>query len=286
MACYHPWKPDPQLGLPPHIKLPCGQCIGCRLERSRQWAIRCMHEAQMHQLSCFVTLTYNEELVPQDYSLNHRHFQLFMKKLRKKYPENKIRYYMCGEYGTLFSRPHYHACLFGIDFRDKRPISELASRAKLYSSDELTRLWKHGYATLGAVTFQSAAYVARYVMKKITGDRASSHYTYIDNNGEIHSREPEYNRMSLRPGIGQPWYEKYSKDVYPSDEVIANGHASRPPRYYDKLHKRLEDAEHTRILKRRNIARIKATKDNTPQRLKAKETVTIAKALHLKRTIN
>lgn len=268
------------------LEIACGQCIGCRLERSRQWAVRCMHEAQLHELNSFITLTYADNQVPAGNSLNHRDFQLFMKRLRKHFKGQKIRFYMCGEYGETFSRPHFHACLFGIDFLDKEPITKLASQAKLFRSATLERLWPHGYSTVGAVTFESAAYIARYVMKKITGDQAKPHYTWIDENGEITEREPEYNKMSLKPGIGAAWLDQYHQDVYPSDQVITRGHAAKPPRYYDT---RYHDKINSDTFEAVQLARIQEQRqhaeDNSDERLKTKETVTRAKINHLKRTI-
>jgi len=243
-----------------------------------------MHEAQMHERNCFLTLTYDDQHAPLDYSLKHRHWQLFAKKLRKK--KGPFRYYMCGEYGETFSRPHYHACLFGMDFDDKEPVRKLAadSQQTLYQSAELSALWHHGYASLGRVTFESAAYVARYVMKKITGDLAESHYTYIDSQGEIHTRAPEYNQMSRRPGIGKTWIDKYHTDVYPSDQVITRGYASQPPRYYDQQQEKKNEEQITEI-KQRRMEKLDR-KDNTPKRLRAKEIVATAKLKQLQRKID
>ena len=177
MACYHPLiayrsrekSKNGKYGLSFSIKngyydlkvqVPCGQCIGCRLEKSRQWAIRCVHEAQMHEENCFITLTYNKESLPADGSLRKRDFQLFMKRLRKECGEG-IRYYMCGEYGAKYERPHYHICLFGYDFKDKY-IWDERDKVPLYRSTKLEKLWTLGFSTIGEVTFQSAAYVAPY----------------------------------------------------------------------------------------------------------------------------
>lgn len=242
-----------------------------------------MHESQMHDQNCFITLTYNEENIPKGHSLNHRDFQLFLKRLRKKFKVKKIRYYMCGEYGETFTRPHYHACLFGIDMPDKKPINELASGSKIFESEILTKLWGKGHTTVGAVTFESAAYIARYVMKKITGDLAKEHYTFIDRWGEIHERTPEYNRMSLKPGIGAKWLERFQNDIYPSDQIITKGHDSKPPRYYDKKYEKInpdsmEEIRYQRTLKTRK-------EDNTRGRLITRETVVKAKIKQLKRTI-
>lgn len=285
MQCFHPWKPTAAMGLPPTLTLRCGQCQGCRLERARQWAVRCLHEAQLHEENCFLTLTYDDQRTAPGASLVHRDFQLFMKRLRRHFQKKTIRYYMCGEYGEQFERPHFHACLFGTDFADKYPWRKNQSGHQLYRSATLELLWKHGNSEVGAVTFQSAAYVARYVMKKITGDLATSHYTYLDEHGELHSRTPEYNRMSLRQAIGKGWYEKFKNDVYPQDHVITNGHPAPPPRYYDKLYKIEHPAALKTIQKKRNARAIANLKDNSPRRLKAKEQVQAARAALLKRTI-
>jgi hypothetical protein len=100
------------------LELPCGQCIGCRLERSRQWAMRCLHESSLYDRNAFVTLTYDDEHLPPGGSLNYPDFQRFMKRLRKN-SKSPIRFYMGGEYGESTLRPHFHVCLFGYDFPDK-----------------------------------------------------------------------------------------------------------------------------------------------------------------------
>lgn len=237
------------------IKLPCGQCVGCRLERSRQWAARCMHEAQMHDQNCFITLTFSPAALAKrsnPMSVDVRDFQLFMKRLRKKYmpkcpypnneyfeveraewlEENSIRFYHCGEYGEKNGRPHYHACIFGFDFADKT-LWKVSNGNRLYTSPSLQELWPYGFSTLGEVTFESAAYVARYILKKVNGQMADDRY-YDRDTGEI--IKPEYTTMSRRPGIGRGWYEKYKSDVYPHDEVILNGVRCKPPKYYDGLY--------------------------------------------------
>lgn len=229
------------------VKIPCGSCIGCRLEKSRQWAIRCVHEAQMHDENCFITLTYNDEHVPENGTLVLRDYQLFMKRLRKKYSEKTIKFFHCGEYGencakckkhftkcTCYKyekglgRPHYHALIFGFDFPDKI-IHHKVNNNTLYTSAILEGLWRKGFALIGHVTFESAAYVARYVIKKMNGFGSEEYY------GE---KKPEYITMSRNPGIGSKWFEKYKSDVFPSDQIIINGKAVKPPKYYDlKLEK-------------------------------------------------
>lgn len=219
------------------MRVPCGQCMGCRLERSRQWAIRCVHEAQMHDENCFITLTYDDENLPPFGDLVKSDYQKFMKRLRKRLEgrQARVRFFHCGEYGETTARPHYHAILFGY----RPPDPELFSYGEefpLYTSKELSSVWGMGHATFGEATFDTAAYVARYCTKKVTGDAAQAHYEVIDEEtGEVYDRQPEYSTQSRRPGIGHGWMERFGRDAYAKDEVILNGRAMRPPRAYDKL---------------------------------------------------
>lgn len=266
-------SPRPDRGIRRELQLPCGQCVGCRLERSRQWAIRCLHESQMHERNCWVTLTYSDEKLPADGGLYYHHFQNFMKFVRKEY--GPVRFYMCGEYGEQYLRPHYHACLFGLDFPDRVFHKLSGSGERLYISDSLVRLWPHGHSYLGEVTFESAAYIARYVMKKVNGPLAERVYTRVDGDtGEIFQVPPEFTRMSLKPGIGAKWLEKYQSDVYPHDQVYINGQWVRPPRYYDNLLKDL-DYDTFEFLELGRVKRARAVAcDNTAARLKVRELVT------------
>ena len=269
-----------------NVSLPCGQCIGCRLERSRQWAMRCMHEAQLHQNNCFITLTYDDTHLPSDQSLHYRDFQLFIKRLRKRYPTTKISYYMAGEYGENFGRPHYHACIFGLDFHDKKLWKRTSSGSLIYRSSDLETLWPFGYSSIGDVNFESAAYVARYIMKKQTGKEAEKHYQYSDlESGEIIQMTPEFNKMSLKPAIGLNWYKKYKSDVYPHDYVVLRGQKIKPPKYYDNLYKNDNPFEYEKIIAiRENGAKLNHA-DNTYDRLSVKEQVVKAKLRKLKRTL-
>ncbi len=268
------------------LSLPCGQCVGCRLERSRQWAIRCMHEAQMHTQNCFITLTYDDAHLPSDRSLHYRDFQLFIKRLRKRYPGRRIRYYMAGEYGENFGRPHWHACIFGLDFDDKKLWKRTSANSLLYRSENLELLWPFGYSSIGEVTFESAAYVARYIMKKVTGKNAAEHYQEIDpDTGEITNRTPEFTKMSLKPGIGYEWYKQYTSDVYPHDYVVVRGKKVKPPKYYDKKYKIDNPYEFDELLYIREKSAKLNYADNTPERLLVKEQVTKAKLQKLKRNL-
>ena len=268
------------------VQLPCGQCVGCRLERSRQWAMRCMHEAQLHEQNCFITLTYNDANLPSDKSLHYEHFQKFLKRFRKFIGKERIRYYMAGEYGENFGRPHFHACIFGYDFRDKKLWKRTPSGSYIYRSQDLENLWPFGYSSIGDVNFESAAYVARYIMKKVTGKNSGLHYELVDSDtGEITNRTPEFNKMSLKPGIGYEWFKKYTKDVYPNDYVVIRGKKVKPPRFYDNKYASDYPYEFDEIkFKRETNAKLQ-TADNTPERLLVKEQVTKAKLQKLKRNL-
>lgn len=267
------------------LSLPCGQCIGCRLERSRQWAVRIVHEASLHKSNSFITLTYNDEFLPHDSSLNYKHFQDFMKRLRKAVGV-RIRFYMAGEYGTKLGRPHFHACIFGYDFPDKLPFFKSKAGQMVYRSQELERVWPFGHSSIGELTFESAAYVARYVTKKVTGDLAEEHYKIVDpDTGEIFNRVPEFNRMSLKPGIGQGWYMKYKSDVYPRDMVLSRGNPCKPPRYYDKLLGRddlmvLDDVKSDRAFKA-----TERREDSSPRRLAEREQVALRRFSQFSRSL-
>lgn len=294
MPCYHPLKAfksaqgvrilssDATLF---NLRLPCGQCIGCRLERSRQWALRCVHEASLHEHNSFLTLTYDDEHLPKDGSLNYRHFQLFMKRLRKAFPDSDIRFYMCGEYGETLGRPHYHCILFNHTFTDLKLFYKSSLGHSLFTSEKLDSLWGLGSCKIGAVTFESAAYVARYVMKKITGSQADDFYRKVDiDSGEIFWIVPEFNRMSLKPAIGADWFKKYSSDVFPHDRVVHDGTPMKPPRYYDKLHERVNPDSMSKIKVKRIVDASKFLYDNTPQRLITREKVKEASIKSLKRS--
>jgi len=252
------------------LQLPCGSCRGCRLERSRQWAMRCTHEASLYDDNCFITLTYDDDHLPSDGSLNKKHFQDFMKRLRSRFSERRIRFYHSGEYGSQFRRPHYHALLFNFDFADKK-LFKISNGERLYTSKVLENCWRFGFGSVGAVTFESAAYVARYIMKKVLGDSVERdlHYLSCDEvTGDLTQLVPEYATMSRRPGIGRDWYDRFCSDVFPRDEVVLRGRVMRPPRFYDCLYEQGDPADFARLkAERLRFSR----KDCTPERLRVRE---------------
>ena len=268
------------------LSLPCGQCVGCRLERSRQWAMRCLHEAQLHSNNCFITLTYDDTHLPSDKSLHYPDFQKFIKRLRKYLGNAKIRYYMAGEYGENFGRPHFHACIFGYDFHDKKLWKRTSAGCKLYRSADLEKLWPYGYSSIGDVNFESAAYVARYIMKKVIGKKQKDHYEEIDpESGEIVKRVPEFNKMSLKPGIGAEWYKKFKNDVYPHDYVVVRGKKMKPPKAYDKLYKKSNPYEYDELLYNREKTAKLNPDNHDPKRLDAKRQILESRLSLLKRTL-
>lgn len=302
MPCYHPIKGyisrrvnpltgkrsivfNPREGFPDLVRtIPCGQCIGCRLERSRQWAIRCVHEASLHKSSVFITLTYDDSSLPASGSLVKSDFQRFIKRLRKRFSGQLIRYFHCGEYGETTLRPHYHAILFGISFDDRMLFRE-SPFGNAYVSKSLTDIWGLGFTTLGDVTFESCAYVARYCLKKRTGRDSDKYYQrVIDETGEIVQVLPEYTTMSLKPAIGRLWYDKFSSDVFPSDEVILRGRPMKPPKYYARLYEISNpvEMELIKLSRIRDGARCRA--DAVPERLEVREKCKLAQVQSLKRS--
>lgn len=255
------------------LDLPCGQCIGCRIQKSRVWAMRCVHEAQMHEKNSFVTLTYSPKHLPKDGGLHVRHWQLFAKRLRKKV--GSFRYFHCGEYGSENQRPHYHALIFGLDFSGDRSFHTERAGNRLYKSKLLEDTWGRGFCSVGDLTYESAAYVARYCLKKITGPEATAAYERVDpDTGECFQVKPEYVSMSLKPGIGSKWFDKFKSDVYPADEVVIEGRRFRPPRFYDD---KLPEKE-LEVYQAQRMSRVgKRLDDLTPDRLEVREGVALRK---------
>lgn len=260
------------------LQLPCGKCIGCKSARANEWSARCMHEASLHEHNVFATLVYDLDKLPELWSLDYRHFQLFMKRLRKEY--GHVRFFMSGEYGTRRSHPHYHAILFGLRITDAEPFTQSARGDRLFRSSRLSALWGYGDVVCGAVTAQSARYVAKYSLKKSVGRHAIEDYEAVDIiTGLVGTRTPEFCHMSLKPGIGSLWFDKYHRDIYPAGVLIRDGHKTSPPRYYDRLAKRrgfdLDQIKATRAF--RALAR---AADSTPERLAIREEAALLAEAH------
>jgi len=282
MPCFHPIEVlvfrkscyvDRHVSSPQVV--PCGNCIGCRAEQGRQWAVRMMHESRMHDSSLFVTLTYDTAELPQDGSLYAKDFSGFVKRLRKT-QERRISYFGCGEYGEKNGRPHYHALLFGIDFLDKYRCTDSNGR-DFWRSESLGHVWNKGRTEIGTVTMASASYVAGYIRKKV---KAKDFLRANPFTGELLT--PEFARMSLRPAIGRRWITKWWRDVYPRDFVVVDGVEAKPPRYYDKFMD-LED-EDGGTMERRGIMdavrsrRYDEAKEKTAYQLNAGEAIARSRA--------
>lgn len=232
----------------------------------------------MHDANAFITLTYRPADLPTDMSIHKEDFQKFMKRLRH-YVDKPLRYFACGEYGEQKNRPHYHAIIFGYDFPDKE-LWSIQNGYQLYRSAELEKAWPHGYCTIGEVTFESAAYVARYVMKKHKPDKRKSDeennqpYQIVHpETGEFYHVQPEQCWMSRRPGIGKTWFDKYKTDT-DKDFVTVNGKPTPLPKYYDALLEKW-DAEELKARKnrRQEAALKKGAEEFSYERLSVKEKV-------------
>lgn len=293
-------------------KLPCGGCIGCRLEKSRQWALRCLNESTLHEFNSFITLTYDEDNIPEDGSLHIEHWQQFIKKLRSRihYAQKKqidafraenpsytiarptpIRFFGCGEYGTeqdpenpnTIGRPHWHAIIFGWDFPDKI-LEKVSGRT---TSELLSLAWGKGFADVGEMTLESAGYVARYNMKKINGDLANEHYNKINpETGEYRPIQPEKLICSRNPGIGSGWFKKYKKDL-DKGYVTFKGQRMAYPKYYDKLYDKEDDNQAWLAMrqdKKHQIPDIPGP-DHTLDRLRVKEKLREKRTKPLRRSL-
>jgi hypothetical protein len=272
-------------GKDPNLSLPCNKCIGCKLEYSRQWAVRCTHESMLHSENCFITLTYDDIHLPRLplATLVPEHLCKFFKKLRMRIWRQyglRVRHYSCGEYGEVSGRPHYHSLLFGF-----RPRDGIRIKPDLFYSEWLSDVWQYGNCSFGDVTFESACYVTGYVAKKV--GRCADDYLSIDEfTGEVFQIHPEFCRMSrgdgkddpvFSGGIGHGFYSKYSDDMYRNDLVVLGSRQSgKPPRFYDK-HLELDNPElYSRIKDTRDINRADDT-HGTDARLRAREACALAK---------
>lgn len=285
------------------IEIPCGHCIGCRLKYSSDWATRCMLELNYHDKASFITLTYDDEHLPIPnqiintdgvvsdspiHPLVKRDLQLFFKRLRKTFSEDKIRYFACGEYGSTSMRPHYHIILYGVDFSDDRKIFKTSKNGDFYyTSETLSTLWKNGFHLITDVTYDTCAYTARYVTKKLNGPAADV-YTYFN-------FPREFSVMSRRPGIGRQYYDDHSTDIYRNQEIFIStekgGKKLLPPRYYDKLYdidypeKMSEIKEKRRfIAEQNNLLKSSLTSLSYLDMLKSQEEYKIAQTKALKRS--
>lgn len=281
-------KSDAETGIP--IKIPCGKCPGCRLEQSRQWAVRCMHEKRLHNASCFITLTYDEKHLPrlQDDTylptLRLSDYQNFIKKLRNRHAGAGLRFFGCGEYGSQTHRPHYHMLLLNTDFTDRKLIKS-GTEYNLYVSNALQKLWPQGHASVGNVDWHSACYVARYCCKKTQNGK-----TVTD------GRLPEFVTMSRNPGLGAGYFNRFQTELLDHDNLIINGVPAALPRFYDNKLAGLTGFTETReghLLSKMEMIKFRRRRkiswqnrsDNGTTRLRVREVVALAKLNLNKRSL-
>lgn len=265
-------------------QIPCGQCIDCRLEKSRQWSIRCMLESSFYDYNYFLTITYAPEYLPVSSfttvdsgeifsmpTLVKRDVQLFMKRLRstwkRKYNRDDIRFFGSGEYSPIKERPHYHFILFNLPIYDLQYFGLSKSGQPLWTSPEIDSIWSKGFVFIGKVEQDSCSYTAKYCLKKVTGKAKTERDDYLkrltDESGKIleqfASKVDEFTLMSRRPGIGNNYFCKNKDKMYKNDEIfIPNPDGAikcKPVHYYDRLYDVDCPEDFERIkLKRKEIA--------------------------------
>jgi hypothetical protein len=308
MACHYPTLayqiPNPATGKsfikfkPPKtlisggaqiVHLPCGTCLGCKQDKTRQWKVRLVHEGELHQQNDFLTLTYRPEDLPPGGTLVKEHLSQFMKRLRKRHG-NGIRFYGAGQYGGEFGRPHYHVLLFGKQFERTEIVRWNPQPHRcIYRSRELDEprpghdekpLWPYGYSSVGAFTPGSAQYVASYIQERKDGPEADEFYgaewTTTPSGAKIkkYLKLPEFALMSRGGthgfGIGADWIDQYYTDCYPKDFVMVGNRRERPPAYYDKRYEQTHPEEYKKIKEKRKAYAQEHPK--TAKRLHDKET--------------
>lgn len=246
------------------IDIPCGKCIGCRLDYSRQWADRCMLELKNHKESWFCTFTYDSDHLPINYRVNEetgevtnaatlckRDFQLFMKRLRKNYAakgkDNHLMYFCAGEYGDNTFRPHYHAIMFGLELDDLVLYKRTVDGYIYYNSEFLRSCWQKGEVVITNVTWDTCAYTARYIMKKQYGSAAEVYEKY--------NIVPEFTLMSRKPAIGRVFYDENKGWIFDTDLIFIGtekgSHSIKPPKYYRRLFD-IDEPEQSAIMKEKN----------------------------------
>lgn len=283
MSCYRPYlgfqAPSGKVYFSPDRKhewqmvpVPCGKCLGCRLEYSRQWALRCVKEAKYHKDNCFITLTYDDEHLPKR-GLNKKHVQDFLKRLRRRLEyhnlsdsEIGLRYFLCGEYGSKTYRAHYHAIIFGY-----KPVDLISygfdsdTKQEVFLSPWLSGLWGFGNVIVGKnVTFETCAYVARYIMKKLEVDFKNDEFYKVFSKDFILS--------SRNPAIGLRFFEENQRELERLDKVIIrDGVKCLPPRYYSRKLKERNPDKYEEIRQKRIDSAPDETLERTFKRLRAAE---------------
>lgn len=211
------------------IPLPCGNCLPCRINKSKEWAVRCVLESLGYEENLFITLTYDDAHLPADSLLHRSDVQNFIKRLRNHCP---CRYFGCGEYGSKNKRPHYHVIFFGLHLDDLKPIGN-----GLYESDLINKLWPYGYNYIGFVSYASCNYVAGYATKKVFGNVSD-----------------EFLMASTDPGIGYAWCKEHLPKVLEYDSVFGpfgSSKLAKLPRYFEKIAEKLDGEAYVQVKAKR-----------------------------------
>lgn len=223
------------------VQIPCGKCIGCRMDYSRSWADRMTyHVFGKEDCSYFLTLTYDDEHLEDLehsenydlYSLNYDDISAFIKRLRNKFRDSEIDYYLSGEYGDQQFRPHFHVIVYNLPLDDLEYWKTNNQGDPIYTSEVIHSLWQKGICSVSPFNWRSAAYTARYVEKKRDG-RLMCEYTAV-------GLDPEKCRCSRRPGIAHDYYVENFQDIWKNNgldvdrTVNSSGHLGIP-RYFRKL---------------------------------------------------
>lgn len=279
-----------------HLQLPCGKCIGCRLEYARQWALRCHCESQMHppEHQHFITFSYAPEHLPKDLSVTRgpkSDFTRFLKRLRYYYEGFQIQFLQCAEYGEESNRPHHHSIMWGFPIDDMVVYSKNRLGQELFTSETINQIWKKGYCIIGKVTLESANYVARYITKKFKGDLGEvdpgtglkPYERYNSQTGEIHTVLPEYLTASRNPSIGKTYHEQFSDDYIHDDTIIVDGKRMFIPDYFTYLVEKESRELYEKIKKRRKLAAKKHTKNKSRDRLRVRGQFKTKQIQHFKR---
>lgn len=272
-------------GFGPAFLMDCGQCIECRANEAMDKTVRLIHESKCHDQLWFVTLTYKPDALPADSGLSKRDAWLFVHRLRKQQWrkfKRRIRFFTTGEYGEDRGRPHYHLIVFNCAFPDRKDYKKNERGDLLFTSKLLDDAWQcQGLATFGAVTYDSAHYCAKYGLKRITGPKADEYY--LTDDGVL--VQPEYSVASRKPGIGRMWFDRYYKDFYAHDFCVIEGKEVPIPKYYDSLYERI-DPRHMKVIKlnRRRRGRL-MSKNDTPDRRRAREVIALKRLTLRKRGV-
>lgn len=250
----------------------------------------------MHKVSCMLNLTYDDDHLPEYGQLWKDDLQRFFKRLRKA--GFKFKYVASGEYGERSRRPHFHIAMFGVDFGNDRVVfGRSANGDRTFISDAVSRCWTAGHHLIGTLNFESAAYIARYILKKAKGTHVAPPLAVLDD-GEIIRPNPEFLLMSKgrrvagqSQGIGASWFrEFFFTDVFPNASVItAQGSRAPVPRFYKSMLKEVgEDLAldmSYRSSARADLDRERLAFENQPHRKASRDLVSRARSNQSKRTI-